>query len=91
MQTNYGSPIIGTLDATGSVAVNVTGILTPSSTIVLISSAVGAAMAFSVDGGDSYYNITPTGTKTGQMYFVLTFPVTNIGFSGAEGDTWAIL
>ena len=91
MTTNYGSPIIGNIDATGSAVVKVAGILTPSSTLVLVSSAQNAAMAFSVDGGDSYYDITPTATKTGQMYFVLTFPVTNIGFSGSEGDTWAIL
>jgi hypothetical protein len=89
MTTNYGSPIIGTIDATGSAVVKVSGILTPVSTLVLVSAS--GAMAFSVDGGDSYYDITPTGTKTGQMYFVLTFPVTNIGFSGAEGDYWAIL
>ena len=91
MTTNYGSPITGVIDATGSAVVNVTGILTPSSTLVLTSTDNTAAMAFSVDGGDLYYEITPTATQTGQMYFVLTFPVTNIGFSGAEGDTWAIL
>jgi hypothetical protein len=89
MSTNYGSPIIGTIDNTGSAVVNVAGILTPISTLVLVSSS--GAMAFSVDGGDSYYDITPTATKTGQMYFVLNFPVTNIGFSGSEGDYWAIL
>jgi len=91
MTTNYGSPITGTLDATGSAVVNVTGLLTQTSTIVLSSTDGGAAMAFSLDNGTLYYDITPTGTKTGQMYFVLNFPVTNIGFSGAEGDTWAIL
>jgi hypothetical protein len=89
MTNNYGSPIIGNIDNTGSVVVNVSGILTPTSTLVLVSAS--GAMAFSVDGGDTYYDITPTGTKTGQMYFVLTFPVTNIGFSGSEGDYWAIL
>jgi hypothetical protein len=91
MTTNYGSPITGTIDATASAVVNVTGLLTPSSTLVLNSSAEGAAMAFSLDGGTLFYSITPTGTQTGQKYFVLTFPVTNIGFAGAEGDTWAIL
>jgi hypothetical protein len=91
MTTNYGSPITGTLDATGSTVVNVTGLLTPNSTLVLNSSDGGKAMAFSLDGGTLFYEITPTGTQNGQLYFVLSFPVTNIGFSGAEGDTWAIL
>ena len=91
MTTNYGSPISGTIDATGSAVVNVTGQLTPSSTIVLNSAAEGAAMAFSLDGGTIFYDITPTGTQSNQMYFVLTFPVTSIGFAGEEGDTWAIL
>ena len=89
MTTNYGSPITGTIDNTGSTVVNVTGQLTQTSTIVLNSSE--GAMAFSLDGGTLFYDITPTATQTGQMYFVLTFPVTAIGFSGAEGDTWAIL
>jgi len=91
MTTNYGSPITGTIGNTGSAVVNVTNQLTPNSTVVLNSSAEGAAMAFSLDGGTLFYDITPTGTQTGQIYYVLTFPVTNIGFSGAEGDTWAIL
>ena len=91
MTTNYGSPITGTLDATGNTVVNVTNLLTPSSTLVLNSNAEGAAMAFSVDSGTLFYDITPTGTQSGQKYFVLTFPVTSIGFAGAEGDTWAIL
>ena len=91
MTTNYGSPITGTLNVTASAVVNVTGQLTQSSTLVLNSTAGGAAMAFSLDGGNLFYEITPTGTQTGQMYFVLNFPVTAIGFTGAEGDTWAIL
>jgi hypothetical protein len=89
MTTNYGSPITGIINATGSAVAQVTGQLTQTSTIVLNSAS--GAMAFSLDGGTKFYDITPTGTQSGQIYYVLTFPVTSIRFSGAEGDTWAIL
>jgi len=87
--TSYGSALKGTLTATTAiVAVNN---LKPISTLVL-TSATSPTIQLSLDGGSTYYPaVTPTGTESGQIYYVLNFPVTNIKFTGAINDTWAIL
>jgi hypothetical protein len=90
MSFNFGSPITGTL--TGTTAV----VAIPNSpfplSIVLNSAAGGRAIQLSLDNGTTYYAaVTPTGTETGQIYYVLTFPVTNIKFTGAANDTYTIL
>jgi len=46
----------------------------------------------SLDGGTTYYAaVTPTGTETSQIYYVLNFPVTTVKFTGAVADTYSIL
>ena len=90
MTYNYGSPITGTLTSTTAV-VSLPNVIYPA-TIVLNSAAGGRTIQFSLDNGATFYSaVTPTGTETGQIYYVLNFPVTNIKFTGAANDTYAIL
>ena len=90
MTTNYGSPINGIL--TGITAIqNVVATQTPA-TIVLNSTASGRTIQFSLDNGNTFYPaVIPTGTATGQIYYILNFPVTTIKFTGAANDTYSIL
>jgi len=88
MTTNYGSPITGTLTATTAV-VSMIGYQIPA-TLALNSTDSSKGVAFSLDGVN-YYPTTPTGTTTGQLYYVLTFPVKSVRFSGAINDTYSIL
>jgi len=89
---NYGSPITGTLTGTtATVAISATAVSFPA-TLVLNSAAGGRAIQLSLDNGTSFYGaVTPTGSETGQIYYVLTFPVTTVKFTGAANDTYAIL
>jgi len=90
MTYNYGSPITGTLTET-TLEVLVPNLVYPA-TIVLNSSDETRTIQFSLDNGVSYYGaVTPTGTATGQIYYVLTFPVTEIKFTGVTDDTYAII
>jgi len=90
MSYNYGSPITGTLLSTTAV-VSVPNVVNPAS-VVLNSSAGGRAIQFSFDGGTTYYSaVTPTYSETGQIVYVLNFPVTTIKFTGAANDTYSIL
>jgi len=87
---NYGSPIIGTLTGT-TATVTVPNLVYPAS-IALNSAAGGRAIQFSLDNGTTFYTaVTPTGTETSQIYYVLTFPVTTLKFTGAANDTYSIL
>jgi len=87
---NYGSPIKGTLTSTTAM-VTVPNLVYPAS-IVLNSSAGSRAIQFSFDGGTTYYPaVTPTYTETGQIVYVLNFPVNAIQFTGAANDTYTIL
>jgi len=88
MTTNYGSPINGALTATTAI-VNVVGIQIPAS-IALNTVDSTKAIAFSLDG-THYYTATPTGSMTGQIYYILPFPVKTIKFTGAIADTYTIL
>jgi len=85
----YGARISGTLTAAAAaIAVNN---LKPISTIVF-NSTTSPTIQLSLDGGTTYYPaVTPTGTESGQIYYVLNFPVTNIKFNGAIADTWTVL
>jgi hypothetical protein len=90
MTYNYGSPITGTL--TGATAI----VSTPASAIqypatVVFNSTTTPTIQFSLDGTNYYPAVTPTGTITGQIYYVLNFPVAKIKFTGAANDTYAIL
>lgn len=89
---NYGSAITGTLTGTtATVAISPTTVAFPA-TIVLNSAASGRAIQLSLDNGSTFYSaVTPTGTETSQIYYVLTFPVTTIKFTGAANDTYSIL
>ena len=90
MTYNYGSPITGTLIGT-TLEVLVPNLVYPA-TIVLNSSDETRAIEFSLDSGVSYYPaITPTGSLTGQIYYVLTFPVAEIKFTGVADDTYSII
>ena len=90
MSYNYGSPISGTLTGT-TATVAVPNVVYPA-TIVLNSAAGGRAIQLSLDNGATFYSaVTPTGTETSQIYYVLTFPVTNIKFTGAANDTYSII
>ena len=90
MTYNYGSHITGTLTGT-TLEVLVPNLVYPA-TIVLNSADTDRAIQLSLDSGDTYYaKVTPTGTATGQVYYVLTFPVTKIKFTGVTDDTYAIL
>jgi hypothetical protein len=90
MTYNYGSPISGTLTGT-TATVAVPNVVYPA-TIVLNSAAGGRAIQLSLDNGATFYSaVTPTGSETSQIYYVLNFPVTNIKFTGAAADTYSIL
>ena len=90
MTYNYGSPITGTLTGT-TLEVLVPNLVYPA-TIVLNSANVSRAIQLSLDSGESYYTaVTPTGTATGQIYYVLSFPVTKIKFTGVAEDTYSII
>jgi len=92
MTINFGSPITGTLTGTtATVSITTSQVAFPA-TIVLNSTTGGRAIQLSLDNGASFLSaVTPTGTATGQIYYVLTFPVTNIKFTGAAADTYTIL
>lgn len=90
MAYNYGSPITGTLTGT-TATVSIPPLVYPA-TLVLNSSAGGRAIQLSLDSGATFLTaVTPTGTATGQIYYVLTFPVTTVKFTGATSDTYSIL
>jgi len=90
MTYNYGSPITGTLTGTTAI-VSIPALVYPA-TIVLNSSAGGRTIQLSLDSGATFLTaVTPTGTATGQIYYVLTFPVTTIKFTGVANDTYSIL
>jgi len=90
MTYNYGSPITGTLAGTTAI-VSLPNVVYPA-TIVLNSANSGRTIQFSLDNGSTFYAaVTPTGTETSQIYYVLTFPVTNIKFTGAANDTYSII
>ena len=90
MTYNYGSPITGTLTDT-TATVSIPALVYPA-TIVLNSAADGRAIQLSLDSGATFLTaVTPTGTATGQIYYVLTFPVTTIKFTGVASDTYSIL
>jgi hypothetical protein len=92
MTYNYGSPITGTLTGTtATVAIPATAVVVPT-TLVLNSAAAGRAIQLSLDNGTTFLTaVTPTGTATGQIYYVLNFPVTSVKFTGAANDTYSIL
>ena len=90
MSYNYGSPITGIFTGT-TAAVEVPNVVYPA-TIVLNSSDETREIQFSLDNGISYYDaVTPTGTSTDQIYYVLNFPVTTIKFTGVADDTYSII
>ena len=90
MTYNYGSPITGTLTGT-SLEVLVPNLVYPA-TIVLNSADETRTIQFSLDNGTSYYDaVAPTGSLTGQIYYILTFPVTKIKFTGVADDTYSII
>lgn len=84
----YGAPLSGTLTS-GSATINVNN-LKPISTLVL-NSTTSPSIQLSLDGTNFYTAVTPTGSMTGQIYYILNFPVVSIKFNGAAADTWAIL
>lgn len=91
MSYNYGSPITGTLTTGTTVEVLVPNLVYPA-TIVLNSEDTDRAIQLSLDNGVSYYTkVTPTGSLTGQIYYVLTFPVTKIKFTGVATNTYSII
>ena len=90
MSYNYGSPITGKLTGT-TVEVLVPNLVYPA-TIVLNSADSSRGIQLSLDNGTTYYaKVTPTDTETGQIYFILTFPVTKIKFTGVANDTYNII
>jgi len=90
MAYNYGSPITGTLTTTTAV-VQFPNEPMPAS-IVLNSASGSRAIQFSFDNGTTFYPaVTPTYSETGQIVYVLNFPVTTIQFTGAVNDTYAII
>jgi len=90
MTYNFGSPIKGTLAGTFA-SVSVPNLQYPA-TLVLNSANGSRAIQLSFDNGATYYSaVTPTYTETSQIVYVLTFPVTNVKFTGAADDTYSIL
>jgi len=90
MAYNYGSPITGALTGT-TATVAIPNLVYPA-TLVLNSAAGGRTIQLSLDSGTTFLTaVTPTGTATGQIYYVLTFPVTTVKFTGAADDTYSIL
>ena len=90
MTYNYGSPITGTLTTTTAI-VALPNLVYPA-TLVLNSAAGGRAIQLSLDNGTTFYGaVTPTQTETGQIYYVLNFPVTTVKLNGAVADKYSIL
>jgi len=90
MTYNYGSPITGILTGT-TATVAIPNLVYPA-TLVLNSSDEGRAIQLSLDSGTTFLTaVTPTGTATGQIYYVLTFPITTVKFTGVADDTYSIL
>ena len=91
MAQNYGSPITGTLAATTAIVALTTAVQYPV-TLVLKSADGARAIQLSFDGGVSYFPaVTPTLTATGELVYALTYPATNVKFTGAVNDTYSIL
>ena len=88
MTYNYGSPIHGTLTAATAI-VALPNVMNPLT--VVFHSTTSPTIQFSLDGTNFYPAVTPTGSMTGQIYFVLTFPVAALKFTGAINDTYGIL
>jgi hypothetical protein len=88
MTYNYGSPITGTLTGT-TATVNLPNVVYPAT--IVFNSTTTPTIQFSLDGTKFYTAVTPTGSTIGQIYYVLTFPVAAIKFSGAAADTYSIL
>jgi hypothetical protein len=90
MAYNYGSPITGTLIST-TAQVTLPNAPMPAS-LVLNSASGSRAIQFSFDNGATFYPaVTPTYSETGQIVYVLNFPVTTVQFTGAVNDTYAII
>ena len=90
MTYNYGSPITGTLTGT-TATVAIPNLVYPA-TLVLNSADGGRTIQLSLDSGATFLTaVTPTGTATGQIYYVLNFPVTTVKFTGVATDTYSIL
>jgi len=90
MNTNYGSPITGTL--TGTTATESLALVQYPATIVLTSAAGGRTIQLSFDNGVTYFPaVTPTLSQTSQIVYALTYPATNVKFTGAAADTYIIL
>jgi len=88
MTYNYGSPIKGTLTAATAI-VALPNVMNPLT--VVFHSTTSPTIQFSLDGTNFYPAVTPTGSMTGQIYFVLTFPVAALKFTGAINDTYSLL
>lgn len=88
MPYNYGSPINGVL-AEATAVRSVPNLVYPAT--VVFNSTTTPTIQFSLDGTDFYPVVTPTGSMTGQIYYVLNFPVAALKFTGAANDTYAIL
>ena len=59
--------------------------------IVLNSSASDRTIQLSFDGVNFNPPVTPTYIATGQIVYILNFPVTHVRFNGNLNDTYTIL
>lgn len=84
----YGARLTGTL--TSTTAIVIVNNLKPISTLVF-TSATAPTIELSLDGTTFYPAVTPTGSKAGQIYYILNYPVAAIKFTGAINDTYAVL
>ena len=85
---NYGSPINGVL-AEATAVRSVPNLVYPAT--IVFNSTTTPTIQFSLDGTNFYPAVTPTGSMTGQVYYVLNFPVASLKFTGAVNDTYTIL
>ena len=86
-----GIAVAGTGSAENAVIATVPNIPKPFS-LVLNSTATDRGIQLSVDKGVSFYGpVTPTYSSTGQIVYILNFPVTNVRFNGNLNDTYAII
>lgn len=82
----------GTLTSGTPVVINMASIKYPC-TIVLKSAAGGRLIRLSVDGGNEFFipTVDATASSASQQVVTLSSPVSDVEFTGANGDVWITL
>ena len=79
----------GVLPAGGVATANASGAPMPM-TLTLESTAVGRAIAISVDGGTNFFTAPYDAVETNFLALAILAPISAVRFTGAQGDAWSI-